>query len=372
MIKVLHFYKTSLPESIGGVEKFIDQLARGVNQLGVQSDVLSLTAGKGGNKIVMQGYTVHQAHLNFQIASTGFSVAAIFDFMRLIKAADIVHYHFPWPFMDVVHFLARVKKPRVVTYHADIVKQKYLLKLYRPLMHKFLDSVDTIVATSPNYLASSKVLAQHQKKVSVIAIGLETDKQVIPSQDTIHAWANRFGPRYFLFVGVLRYYKGLHILLEAARGIDYPIVIVGDGPLAQELRATIIKENLHHVHLIGAVGDADKNAILMGCYGFVFPSHVRSEAFGLALLEASMHGKPMISCEIGSGTSYVNIKDETGLVIAPSDPSALRSAMQYLWNNPEQAIKMGQAAKERFTENFTATMMAKRYTDLYKKLLARS
>ena len=89
----------------------------------------------------------------------------------------------------------------------------------------------------------------------------------------------------------------------------------------------------------------DKIALLHLCYGFIFPSHLRSEAFGISLLEAATVGRPMISCEIGTGTTFVNAANETGLVINPGSPLALREAMQYLLDNPAIAAKMGKMQK---------------------------
>src|SRR5690606_32759723 len=137
------------------------------------------------------------------------------------------HYHFPWPFMDLVHFATRLRKPAVVTYHSDIVKQKTLLQLYRPLMHRFLGSVDRIVASSPNYVASSPVLARFADKVEVIPFGLDRDTYPPASPETLERWRQRLGEGFFLFVGALRYYKGLHVLLDAAHGTDLPVVILG-------------------------------------------------------------------------------------------------------------------------------------------------
>ena len=57
-----------------------------------------------------------------------------------------------------------------------------------------------------------------------------------PTADAWIAGAGGSG-RASLFVGVLRYYKGLHILLDAVAGTDYPVVIVGAGPIEQELKA---------------------------------------------------------------------------------------------------------------------------------------
>jgi glycosyltransferase involved in cell wall biosynthesis len=130
---------------------------------------------------------VRRVPLDFEISSTGFSFAALRELARLAREADVVHYHFPWPFMDLAHFIARVKKPTVVTYHSDIVRQKQLLRLYQPLKHRFLQSVDTIVATSPNYLASSAVLDRYRDKTRTITYGL--DKSSIPRR-TRRAWTS--------------------------------------------------------------------------------------------------------------------------------------------------------------------------------------
>ena len=368
-MRVLHFYKTSFPDTMGGVEQVINQIARGANKLGVKTDVLSLTPERVPRTIEIDGYLAHRARLDFQIASTGFSMSAFFRFAQLAKKADVIHYHFPWPFMDVVHFATRVKKPTVVTYHSDIIRQKHLLKIYRPLQWKFLGDMSRIVATSPNYLATSDVLAKYKNKVSVIPIGLDKATYPVPSPDKLTYWRERLGPKFFLFVGVIRFYKGLHILMEAAQGTDYPIVIVGAGPIEEALKTQAAQLGLRNIHFLGFLPDADKVALLTLCYGVLFPSHLRSEAFGISLLEGAMYGKPMISSEIGTGTTFINIGDETGLVVPPSDPVAMRQAMRYLWEHPEQAAEMGRRAEERYWQHFTADQMVRSYVDLYGDLV---
>ncbi len=368
-MRILHFYKTSFPSTMGGVEQVIHQIASGSSKLGHEVDVLSLTSDKVTRTIEINGYQVHRARLDFQIVSTGFSTSAVLRFLQLAKKADVIHYHFPWPFMDVVHFVARIKKPMLVTYHSDIIRQVHLLKLYRPLKLKFLTSMDRIVATSPNYLATSGVLGMFKDKVSVIPIGLDKATYPQPSPDRLKHWRDRLGSKFFLFIGVLRYYKGLHILLEAAQGIDYPIVIVGSGPIEKELKAQVAQLGLRNIHFMGQLFDEDKVALLMLCYGVVFPSHLRSEAFGISLLEGAMYGKPMISSEIGTGTTFINIGDETGLVVPPSDPVALRQAIRYLWEHPEAAAAMGKCAEERYWKHFTAEQMVRSYVELYGDLV---
>ena len=82
-----------------------------------------------------------------------------------------------------------------------------------------------------------------------------------------------------------------------------------------------------------------------------------------------MYGKPLISSEIGTGTTYINIDRETGIVVPPSDPTALRQAMDYLWDNPKQAAAMGKNAEARYWKLFTGNQMAQAYMILYKSLM---
>jgi len=368
-MRVLHFYKTSMPDTVGGIEQVIFQLCESCAQQGIEGQVLSLSSDPTPPVVQVGHHEVHRAKLDLQFASTGFSLSVFKKFRELAAEADVVNYHFPWPFMDVVHFASGTRKPSVVTYHSDIIRQKTLLKLYRPLMNRFLASADRIVAASPNYLHTSDVLQKFQDKTRVITYGL--DKSGYPQPDTARMadWRKKLGDKFFLFVGVMRYYKGLHILLEALQGVDYPVVIVGAGPLEIELHAQAQALGLRNIHFLGRLGDEDKVALLQLSYAIVFPSHLRSEAFGISLLEGAMYGKPMISSEIGTGTSYININNETGLVVPPSNPQAFREAMRTLWENPLLAAQMGAKAEARYRQLFTAEEMGRKWSALYQELL---
>ena len=291
------------------------------------------------------------------------------NFAELASEADIVHLSLPWSYMDVAHFLTRVRKPTVLTYHSDIVKQKTLLRLYKPLMNQFLKRVDRIVATSPNYVESSQTLQRYRDKVRVIPIGLDEATYPCPTDEKLAYWRKRVGERFFLFVGALRYYKGLAFLLEALRLSSFPVVVIGTGPEEAELTALSQRYGLMGIQFLGGLPDEDKVALLSLCYGLVFPSHLRSEAFGISLLEGAMFSKPMISCEIGTGTTFINVAGETGLVVPPADPTALAQAMRSLWEQPNMAAQMGRRARARFEQLFTADSMVSSYAKLYRELL---
>lgn len=367
-MRVLHIFKTYYPDSFGGVERTIHAIANGALAHGIQSDVLSLSRDPVANTVEFDGHMAYKAKLDFEFASTGFSRDAFLKFKDLSAQADIVHYHFPWPFMDLLHLTHPPGKPTVVTYHSDIVKQKLLLQLYKPLMHRFLSSVTRIVATSPNYLESSEVLQRYRDKTEIIPIGLDEADYPRASEELKDSWIARFPKPFFLFVGVLRYYKGLHTLIEAAKHVDADILIAGEGPMESELRAQAARVDLAKVHFLGAVSDVDKAALLELCTAFVFPSHLRSEAYGLSLVEAAMFGKPMISCEIGTGTSFVNQNGQTGIVVPPENANALAEAMNMIMGNTDAEQRYGSNSRARFHSKLTSQVMAKQYDALYRAL----
>jgi glycosyltransferase involved in cell wall biosynthesis len=368
MIKVLHFFKTYYPETMGGIEQVIFQIAQGGANHGFSSQVLYLSERGSARNEMVGNHLTHRSKLDLHVASTGFSLSAFKDFSALAKEVDVVHYHFPWPYMDLLHFASWHGKPTVVSYHSDIVKQKTLLKLYEPLMNRFLSSVDCIVASSPNYAQSSPVLTRFRDKVEIIPYGLDVDTYPVATPQKLAEWRAKVGEKFFLFVGALRYYKGLDYLLEAAKITGLPVVILGGGHQEAELREQASRLGLANVHFLGGLGDDDKAALLTLCHGFVFPSHLRSESFGISLLEAAMYGKPLISCEIGSGTTFINIANETGLVVPPRNAAALAAAMQMLWDDVDMALQMGRCALHRYKEVFSADDMAKAYSAVYRKV----
>jgi rhamnosyl/mannosyltransferase len=369
-MKVLHVYKSYYPDTVGGIEQVIAQLALSLAPLGVESRIYTLSPAAQPRVIRRAEGEVWRDPAQVEVASNPFSVQALWRFREQVRWADVVHYQFPFPFGDLLHLLWARNKPSVVSYQSDVVRQRTLLRLYRPLMDRFLRSVDAVVAASPDYVASSPVLADLHN-VRVIPNGIEARRQQVPPRDLVERWRQRVGEGFFLFVGVLRYYKGLHVLLDAVRGLGARVLIAGDGPEAGPLRAQAAALGLDNVEFLGRIGDDDKAALLELARAFVFPSHLRSEAFGMSLVEAAMHSLPMISCEIGTGTSYINLDGETGWTVQPDSPAALRDAMEAVLADPERARSRGRAARARFESLFTAERMAGAYRDLYVELVGR-
>lgn len=336
----------------------------------MESTVLCLSRTPEPASLEHLGHRVTRAKQTFEIASCGFSYSAIALFRELSKTADVINYHFPWPFADLLHMIVKPSAPTVVTYHSDIVRQRWLGKAYDPLMRRFLQNVSAIVCTSQNYFASSMVLPRYAEKVEVIPIGLDETSYPNCSDSDVRQTETQYGRNFFLFVGVLRYYKGLHILLDAIKGAPFDVVIAGSGPNKAELEKQAAKLGLGNVHFAGHVSDLEKQSLFKLCRGVVFPSYLRAEAFGVTLLESSMHAKPMISTEVGTGTSLVNKHKTTGLVVTPGSPSSLRAALDTLWQDAQLAQSYGTNARARFERLFTGKTMGEAYTRLYRGLLS--
>jgi rhamnosyl/mannosyltransferase len=334
----------------------------------VEHRVFTLSPKPSPRIIARPEAEVYRARRHFEIASSGFSLTALPTFRRLCEWADVVHYHFPWPFADILHLLAAVDIPTVVTYHSDIVRQRGLLRLYQPLMRRFLDRADCLVATSPNYMASSPLLRAYRKPMEVIPLGLDESSYAQPSASTQAVAEQRYGRHFFLFVGVLRYYKGLETLLEAVRDTKLRVVIAGMGPQEARLKELARELSLTNVQFAGHVSEELKAALFHLCRGVVFPSNARSEAFGITLLEGAMWSRPLICTDINTGTTFINRHGETGLVVPAGDPASLRRAMQNLYDDAALAERLGRSARLRFESVFASGAMGQRYADLYRRL----
>lgn len=370
-MRVLHFFKTYWPDTFGGVERTIHALASNSARFGIEATVLTVSGEPKDAPFAFDNHLVVQAKRNFHVASTDFSIEAIAKFRSLVQHTDVIHFHFPWPFMDMVNLMVGHDKPYVVTYHSDIVKQKLLLQLYTPLMYRFLRKARYVIATSDNYIGSSRVL-QKLKNVRTIPLGLDDQTEPFVDPDRLAYWKTQFPGGLFLFVGVLRYYKGVRTLYEAAKATGLPVVLIGGGGQEDEFRQLVKADGLSNFHMVGMLSDVDKAALLSLSRCVVLPSPLRSEAFGLALVEAARAGKPMISCEIGTGTSFVNKHGETGYTIPPNDVASLSDAMRALWDNDAIAQQFGAAARMRYEQLFTAEKMLASYVEVYRDAVSNS
>ena len=144
----------------------------------------------------------------------------------------------------------------VVTYHSDIVRQRVLGALYRPFLWQVLRQARLIAVSNPVYIQDSPFLRRYADKCRVIHFGLNLDRFAATPEVEAEAaaWRARYGGRpLLLFVGRLRHYKGVNVLIEAMEQLpEATALIVGVGPMAEEWQQQAAAAGLNdRVHFLG-------------------------------------------------------------------------------------------------------------------------
>ena len=260
----------------------------------------------------------------------------------------------------------------MLTYQSDVVRQKTILRFYRPLMLRVLSSIDIILVTTGNYLESSEILPAFRHKCRIVPLGIDRDRFLSADARSAEALRRRHGDgAMILFVGVLRYYKGVDYLLDAMTKVEARLLIVGEGPMGSAWRAQAQALGLgNKVTFVGRVPDEELPLYYRAADLFALPACERSEAFGLVMVEAMTSGIPVISTEIGTGTSYVNRHQESGLVVPPRDPEALADAINTILSDAALRHRLAEGALAR-SALFSAQRMLEGVQGVYDELVAR-
>lgn len=365
---IVQLYKDYAPV-LGGIENHVRDLSEGLVARGHRVTVLVTSLG-GRTEMVspLPGLTVIKAARSLHVASTPFSLAML-GFARELRA-DVVHLHFPYPPGDVVARALPGNPPLVVTYHSDVVRQRVLLHVYGPLLGHTLDRAARIVATSPQYVDSSPFLRRRAARCVVIPLGVDAARFAHADAAQVAALRARYGQHLVLFVGRLRYYKGLHVLLDALPMVRGTLLIGGSGPERDRLVAQAARLGVaERVHFLGDVDDAGLPALYQAADLFVLPAHLRAEALGVAQIEALASGLPCVSTELGTGTSYVNCNGVTGLVVPPASPTALAGAIGALLADRDLRMRYGAAGRARVAALFTRERMLDAVEGLYRDVV---
>lgn len=363
MMRILHVYKDYYPV-VGGIENHIKLLAEAQAAAGHDVTVLATNRGHHTTETTLGGVRIIKVGRLATVASTPISLR-MFSRIATLRP-DLTHLHFPYPLGEMAQLWLGKSKETIISYHSDVVRQANLLRLYKPTMLRVLAKSDRIIVSSQAYLESSKVLLGFRHKCTVIPYGIDQFHLQVADPVGVAAIRARYGAGpLLLFVGVLRYYKGLQYLLEAMLQVDATLLIVGDGPQGAMLRQQASQLGLQNrVFFCGRVSDGALPAYYQAADCFVLPACERSEAFGLVQVEALASGLPIVSTELGTGTSYVNKNGESGLVVPPKDPMALANALNQLLGDTELRRKLGQGARSR-ADLFQAQRMVNQIQEVY-------
>jgi rhamnosyl/mannosyltransferase len=372
-MKILQVYKDYFPPIRGGIEGHINLLANGLQQRGHDVEVLVSNRKCKYEVEIIDGIRVTKVPQLNRIASAPLNYSLFFWMKKLAENADILHFHLPNPTAVMSYLIAGLNRKAVATYHSDIVRQRKLALFYRPFLKCFLNRIDRIIATSPNYVESSNILSQYQLKCQVVPLGIPLSRftSQADNQLKVELLRQTHGTRLVLFIGKFRYYKGLHVFIEAMKQVNGKLLMIGEGYLEEDLKKQVAANELDgKITFLGELPDHDATAFLRACDVFVLPSIERSEAFGIVQLEAMACGKPVICTELGTGTTFINQHQKTGIVVEPNNPNALANAINLLLDNPDLRKQYGQAGFKRVEKYFSVDCMINDLNAVYNTCLS--
>ncbi len=374
-MRVLHLYKDYAPV-FGGIENHIRVLAEGLRVDGVDARALVTNTGPRTVHETITGVPVTKTGRQANLSSAPLSLGFLIELWKQEHGADIAHAHAPYPPGELAHLFLGGARRFVITYHSDIVKQKVLGAAYAPFLRMALKRASLIAVATPVHIQISPYLQVVAEKCRVIPYGQDLSR-FAPTPARAEAAAvlkARYGGGpLVLFVGRLRHYKGVDVLIRAMRDVPTAqALIAGIGPEEAGCRTLTGELGLgQRVHFLGEPTDDELATLYRAADVFVLPSTNRAEMFGIVQIEAMASGLPVICTELGTGTSFVNRHGKTGLVVSPNDPAALAEAIVQILDNPDLARRMGEAGLARSAAEFSVDVMVRRTLDLYREALDR-
>jgi glycosyltransferase involved in cell wall biosynthesis len=374
-VRITHVNKYFFPPHLGGVEQSLNLLT--VNLAAAGHDVSAIVSNEASRTVREDVAGVDVLRLARTIAFSSTPIApgmpgALRDATTGDAAADVLHFHFPYPWGDWSWLRSGARGPAVVTYHSDIVRQKRMLAAYAPVLRRFLERVDRIIVGAPQIAENSPFVSAHLDKVRVVPFAIDTNRLVDDAAADARVAVVRQGRTrpLILFVGRLVYYKGVSVLVDAMEHVDADLVIIGRGPLEGELREKAVALGIaDRLTFLTPVDDAELAAWYRAASVFCLPSTEPSEAYGLVQLEAHACGTPVVSTDLPTGVPFVNLDGVTGFIVPVGDARALASALTKLTTDRELRDQLGRQARDRVSWEFSVPTMVERTLAVYAEAI---
>jgi len=270
---------------------------------------------------------------------------------------DFIHLHLPNPLIASYVLTLNLHGAKIITHwHADILGQQYFYPFYRPIERRILEKSHKIVATSEMYMKNSIPLKNFLEKTVILPNTVnETKLRIFEGEQVeIEKIKEKYHHKKIVFfVGRHVPYKGIDYLIQSEKLIseDCIILIAGTGELTANLKEQA--GDNPRIKFIGRLSNNELKYYLHASEVFAFPSHNRSEAFGVALAEALYCGLPAVSFKIeGSGALWVNKDKVTGLVVENKNVSEFAAAISKILSSDKYRDELSRGAKDWVKANF--------------------
>jgi glycosyltransferase involved in cell wall biosynthesis len=264
---------------------------------------------------------------------------------RELRNYDVVNVHGPVPtisdvFLGLSNLLPDHSRPAIVyTYHSpvDVPAAARWARMYDKFHVQLALRADRIIASSQHY--ARQHYSRYGPVVQAIPWGTDPGVAAVPDRP------GGRGELRVLFVGQMRPYKGVQVLLAAAAEQPWlQVTLVGAGPELAAYQRLAERLGVTNARFTGRLSDVE----LQACYAshdvVVLPSLTRAEAFGLVLLDGMSAGCVPVASD-WPGVS--DVAGPTGMLVPPGDPVALREALRTLAHDPVQLERLRVASLQR-------------------------
>lgn len=369
-MKILHLTKY-LPTFPGGIEKVTALMARSATRAGHEVEVIGFKPSKQDELIdPPPGVRLTSIKPGLQIGSVPLSrdyMAKVRDFNDF----DLIHVHLPNPVGEIatLRILSRRhdKRPLVVpVLHAPILKWGWLGTAWEKTFQKpLVQRADRVLCSSENLrqLMEDRGLPCTRKKTFILPFGIPRPPEI----SMPYHWEGF----HIATVSRLVPYKGLETLIRAMSSLkgNWHLTIVGSGPEEPRLRRLIETLELRNrITIETNAHEMKKHAILAGCDLFVQPSQTMAETFGISIVEAFSHGKPVVTTDIPTGVAFLARGGACGSVVPSGDAARLSQAIQGLMQNSGELDSIGKRNQDFWKNELSEELYEKRYLSLVSDL----
>jgi glycosyltransferase involved in cell wall biosynthesis len=292
------------------------------------------------------------------------------------KPFDLVHLHFPDPMSHIASWAIPATIPRVISWHADIIRQKLMLLAYRPFLRSALQQTQAVIVATPAHISSSQELSKPHllHKHHVIPYGFDLSHHALIREELHHIRSQHPGQIIFA-LGRHVHYKGFDVLIKAMARlpVDTQLIIGGEGPLSMEWKALAAQSSaLERIDFVGKISDADLPAYFQACDIFCLPAVNQAEAFGIVQVEAMACAKPVVSTRLNNGVDFVNQDGITGYTVTPSSVDELAQALNKLLAHPALRQELGQQALQRAQKEFSLEALRSKTLAVYHQAVLQA